>query len=183
MDKKALVRIINKIVENRLNKIIESDSFDKKLNEVISRQLLNLIVENKKTTNKKTRLNLESVKTNTKKQITKNKKFTNNSIINKILNETKSDIPPDHSINDTYESEYDGGGNAFSDIINNELDTINTNPIENNKVIINEKTGKPLPDFLSKALTKNYSSDLKKIDEKAQKYRNGAAMINMPSGV
>jgi len=173
MNKSVLIKMIDRLVENRVNKILNSRYITTKIDEIVSKRLLNLITEGSTITKNDVATKTNNiVKKNTDTK--KNKKYSENSIINDILNETAAEneiqIPPETN---------EHVGNAFSSIIDNEFGSINKKQnINEEVVIVDENTGKKLPNHLANAFTKNYSSKLKDMDSRAQKYRSGGGNIS-----
>lgn len=182
MDKATLFKIIDKTVQIRLNNILKSESFSKKIDEIVSKRLLTLILEGKKDSIKENKTSIN--KNNIPVKNNNVKKYTDDDILNKILNDTATDESMnDFSYNNSLyfnesqedsSEEYDNVGNSLYSMINSEVETVKSKPIEKRSetVIINENTGKPLPNFLTKALTTNYRDKLKDMNERAEKFRN-----------
>ena len=98
------------------------------------------------------------------KKIVEKKSFTNNSVLNDVLNETAGDE----------EWKTLGGGkfdsNSMNDILKSSMGIDNTDVVKDTAINAGVSPEK-VPEHLEKALTRNYGDVMKAIDKKAKQKR------------
>lgn len=192
MDLKKLTKIVDVIVKKRLQEVIKEEVKKELLNILLENNSLvgkNTVNENSNTNEQKSFFTINKNNNNVSKKLV-NKQYTKNPMINNILNNTKvtSDFyggnmgledeetftrltsPAQNSIVNLLE---DLPSNInVSEVVNNNVELIDENVEPNNLIDSVPKDLSAFPDYIQNALTKNYSSLLKKSIEKSKQRSN-----------